>query len=148
MGAGGALPDWGAVGEGDGWGGRAMAGVGEGWALVGAGDGTTDQAGAGAGEGGVARALGPEREAGLRASEAWVEPPSVGAGVMRPGPGWGRLSVSDKGRGVGGWMALAVAEAGAGLVGVEADSGYWMQGVGGPCSSPGSSPDCALGLRP
>lgn len=87
MGAGGALPDWGAVGEGDGWGGQVMVGVGEGWASVEDGGGTADQAGAGAGEGGVARALGPGREAGLRASEAWREPLSVGAGVWRPEPG-------------------------------------------------------------
>lgn len=87
MGAGGALPDRGAVGEGDGWGGLAKAGVDEGWVLAGAAGGTAVQAGAGAGEGGAARALGPEREAGLRASEAWGEPLSVAAGVWRPEPG-------------------------------------------------------------
>lgn len=62
-------------------------GVGEGWALAEAGGGTAVQAGAGAGEGGAARALGPGREAGLRASEAWGEPLSVGAGLWRPEPG-------------------------------------------------------------
>lgn len=87
MGAGGALPDWGAVGEGDGWGGQATAGVGEGWASAEAGGGTAVQAGAGAGEGGAARALGPGREAGLRESEAWGVPLSVGAGVWRLEPG-------------------------------------------------------------
>lgn len=65
-----------------------MAGVGGGWASAEAWGGTAGQAGAGAGEGGAARALGPGREAGLRASEAWEEPLSVGAGVWRPGPGW------------------------------------------------------------
>lgn len=42
--------------------------------------------------------------------------------------------------------AAAVAEGGLGVS--EADLGCWMQGVVGPCSSPGSSPDCALGLTP
>lgn len=48
-----------------------MVGVGEGWASAEAADERADQAGAGAGEGGAARALGPGREAGLQASEAW-----------------------------------------------------------------------------
>lgn len=86
MGAGGALPDLDAVGEGGALGGQAMVGVGEGWALVVAGGGTTVQAAGGAGEEGAARALGPGREAGLRATEAWEEPLNVGAGGSRPGP--------------------------------------------------------------
>ena len=50
-----------------------MVDVGESWVSVVDGDETAIQAGAGAGagEGGAARALGPGREAGLRASEAW-----------------------------------------------------------------------------
>lgn len=78
-GAGGARPDWGAVG--DGWGGLAMAGVGEGWVSGEAEDVTAVKAGAGAGEGAAARALVPVREAGLRASEAWGAPRSGGSGV-------------------------------------------------------------------
>lgn len=66
---------------------QATVGVGEDWVLVEAGGGTAVQAGAGAGEGGAVRALGPGREAGLRASEAWGEPLNVGVGGLRPEPG-------------------------------------------------------------
>lgn len=58
------------------------------------------------------------------------------------------MSGSDEGRGAGGRPAGAAAE-GEGVFGeAEAGWGCWLQGVGGPCSSPGSSPDCALGLTP
>lgn len=147
-GAGGALLDWGAAGEGDGWGGQETVDVGGGLALAGAGDGAEVQAGAGAGEGGAVRALGPGREAGLRASEAWGEPLSVEADEWRPGPGMGRWSGSEEGTGVGGLEVVGAAVAGGGLGEVRVDWGCWLQGVGGPCSSPGSSPGCALGLTP
>lgn len=59
---------------GSGWGGgpvgREMGGVGAGWRWAEAAGGAGAQVGAGAGVGGAARALGPEREAGLRGSEA------------------------------------------------------------------------------
>ena len=146
MGAGGALPDWDAVGEGGELGGQAMVDVGEGWASVMAGGETAVQADAGAGEGGAARALGPGREAGLRASEAWEEPLNVGAGGLRPGPWLGCSPGSSWGTGAGGWTAGA--ESGGCLGGAKADWGCWLQGVGRPCSSPGSALDCALGLTP
>lgn len=151
MEAGGALPDWDAVGGGGGLGGLATVDAGEGWASAVAEGETAVQAGAGAGagEGGAARALGPGREAGLRASEAWGEPLSVGAGGLRPEPGWGRLPGSNEGRGAGGRMAVPVAGTEGVLGGwAKADQGCWVQGVGGPCSCPGSSLDCALGLTP
>lgn len=86
MGAGGALPDLGAVGEGGALGGLATVDVDEGWVLAVAVGGTTVQAAGGAGEEGAARAPGPGREAGLRAAEAWEEPLNARVGGSRPRP--------------------------------------------------------------
>jgi len=123
-----------------------MVGVGGGWASAEAGGGTATRSAAVAGDGEVARALGPGREAGLRASEAWGEPLSGGAGWWRPEPEPGsvRLSGAVSGTGAGGQKAGARG----GLGGAEADWGGRIQGLGGPCRYPGSSPDCALGLTP
>lgn len=123
-----------------------MADVGEGWVSAEAWGGTAGQAGAGAGEGGAARALGPGQEAGLRASEAWGEPLSVGAGGSRPEPGRGRLFGSGEGTGAGGRVPGAAVWGG--FERPKVDQGCWMQGAGGLGNSPGSSPDCALGLTP
>lgn len=144
MGAGEALPGWRAVGEDVERGGQAMAGVGVGedWASAEAGGGTADRAGAG--EGGVARALGPGQEAGLQASEAFGEPRSWWAGAWRLEPGRGRLSGSDEETRAEGRPAGVRGGTG----GAEADWGCWTPGVEGSCSSPRSSPDCALGLTP
>lgn len=113
--------------------------VGAHWALAEAADVTVFQAGAGAGEGEEVRALGPRREAGRRVSEAWGEPLSVGEGWRMPGPGldcWSRCDV--------GTVAGPQIEPG----GVRGFEGSWGPETGRPGSSPGSSPDCALGLTP
>lgn len=92
----------------------------------------------------MARALGPGQEAGLQVPEAFGEPLTWGAGEWRPEPGRGRLSGSDEGTQADGRPAGVWGGTG----GVGADWGCWMPGVGGSCSSPRSSPDCALGLTP
>lgn len=123
-GAGGALPDWDAADAGGGWAGRVKAGAGADWASAGAEGVTVLQAGAGAGEGGAARALGPGREAGLRASEAWEEPLSAAAaGGTRPEPGRGRWSGSGAGTEAGRRV---------GTGGAEAVRGGWAAGTGPP----------------
>lgn len=129
----------GAADVGGAWAELEKASVGAHWALARAVGETEVQAGAGAWEGGEVRALGPRREAGRRVSEAWGEPLSVGEGWRMPGPGldcWSRCDV----------------ETGAGLQtgpgGVRGFEGSWELETGRPCSSPGSSPDCALGLTP
>lgn len=104
------------------------------------------QAGAGAGEGGLVRALGPGQEAGLRVTEAWEEPLSVGAGGLKAE--WARLAGFEEGTGSGGWMAGAGAVTRGGLGGTKVDWGCWVQAAGCLCNSPGSSPDCVLGLTP
>lgn len=141
-----ALPGWDAAGEGGGSGGQGTGDVGEGWVSAEAWGGTAVQAGAGAGEGGVARALGPGQEAGLRASEAWGEPLNVGAGGSRPEPGQGCLFGSGEGTGAGGRTPGAAVRGASERANV--DWGCWTQGAGRPGNSPGSSPDCALGLTP
>lgn len=72
------------------------ASVGAHWESVEDEDGTESQTGAGVGEGEEVRALGPRREAGRRACEAWGEPLSVRGGWRMPGPGqdcWSRCGV-------------------------------------------------------
>lgn len=104
-GADGARIDLDAVGEGAALGEQAKVDVGEGLESAVAGDGTAAQAGAGTGEGEGARALGPEREAGLRVSEAWEEPLGAQAGASRPEPGRSRSCGSNEGTGAEGRVA-------------------------------------------
>jgi len=82
-----------------------MAGVDEGSAWR----GTAFQADAGAGEGGLAKSLGPEQAAGLRVSEAWLEPLNVGSSGSKPEPGQGRLFGFEEERRPGGQIPGAVA---------------------------------------
>lgn len=79
-------------------------------------------------------------------SEAWVKPPNGPSGARKPEPGYRPSTWSDEGMQVEEWGVRAVVERGLG----SGDDGWRrrMQRVGAPCSSPGSSPDCALGLTP
>lgn len=116
------------------------AGVDAGWVSGEVWGGTAVQAGGGDGAGGSARALGPEREAGLQVSEAGAEPLNAPVDGWRPEPAWGRSSAPAARRGPG------APQTGVGAGGGEAALGRWAQAAGGPGSSPGSSPGCALGL--
>lgn len=99
-----------------------------------------DQAGFDNVEGKVLRALCRGQGTKMWVSEAWVEPQNVSSGGYCP------LTLSDKRMQAEGRMIRAVVERGLGSV--DDDWRWWMQRVGGPCSSPGSSPDCALGQTP
>lgn len=79
-------------------------------------------------------------------SETWVKPQNELSGAGKPEPGYCPLILSDKEMQVAGWTIRAAVEGGFESV----DNGWrwWAQMVGGPCSSPGNSPDCALGLTP
>lgn len=105
-----------------------------------------DRAGFDDAEGKVPRALcrGPGTK--TRVAEVWVEPRSGSAGVWKPEPGYCTLTLCDEGMQAEGWTIRAVVERGLGSA--DDDWRRWMQRVGGPCSSPGSSPGCALGLTP
>lgn len=95
-------------------------------------------------EGKVLRAFCRGQGTKMRVSEVWVEPPNGGA--WKPEPVYCPLTLSDEVMQVEGLTIRAVVERGLGSV--ANDWRWWMQRVGGPSSSPGSSPDCALGLTP
>lgn len=129
----------GAADAGDAWAEPEKESVGGHWALARAADGSVFQADAGLGEGEEVKALDPRLKAGRRAFEAWEEPLSVGEGWRMPEPGPDCWSRCDVGTG-------AAPQLGPG--GVRGYEGSWEPETGRPGSSPGSAPDCALGLTP
>lgn len=96
---------------------------------------------AGVGEEEVVRSPGSGQEAGLQGSEGRGEPQSVEEAGPESEPGQSCLLGSEEGLGSGRRRPRAAA-------GRELDLRCWIQEAEGPCSSPGSVPDSALGLTP
>lgn len=143
-GAAGALPDWDAFGEDGVWGAEIVVGASDCWILVGRQN--ADQACFDDVEGKVPGSLCRGQEMKRRVPWAWVEPQNGSLGAQKPEPGHGPSALFGEGMQAEGWMISAVVERRLGSV--DDDWRRWIQKVGGPCSSPGSSPDCALGLTP
>lgn len=143
-GAAGALPDWGASGE-DGVQGAGLA-VGADDCGILVGRQNAARACFGDAEGKVLGALCRGQGTKMRVFWAWVEPRNGSPGARKPKAGYSPLTLLDEGVQAQGWTIRAVV--GRRLGSVDDDWRWWMQKVGGLCSSPGSSPDCALGLTP